>query len=155
MRDFNWYCDRAKAQAGVATDRALADLIGIQPPTVSQMRAGKSPPSPATMHRLAELAGVPDDQAALDLARWQAERDPAAAWMVASLERLFRHAAGSAAVLLLLLLIGTGDAKANITSTGKQVYSFNYTLCDKRMWRRVAKWLARLRSWSAPATVCC
>jgi transcriptional regulator with XRE-family HTH domain len=124
MRDFNWYCDAAKERNGFTSDAQLSREIGIQAATVSQMRAKKSPPSPAVMKKLASLAGVPDDMATLDLSRWKIERDPNAAWMVESIERLFRHA--TAPIILLALIGGVMPADATQQSRNGSVLSSVY-----------------------------
>lgn len=128
MHDLNWYLDTAKNRAGIASDAKLAQALGIAQPGVPKMRKGRHLPGARTMQRLAELARVPEEQAAADLALWHAERDPDARWMVENLERLFQRVSGTAAALALLFVLtnpGTADAATNgerISANSRMVY---------------------------------
>ena len=67
------YCDRAKAQSNIKSDRKLADALGITSPSLSQYRRKRAWPSDNTMVKLAELAGLDPKQGLLYLSTWRAE----------------------------------------------------------------------------------
>lgn len=74
-RTLPWYLDTAKARCEIATDRALADRIGVHQSQVVLYRKRHMTPSTTPMIRLAEAAGVPAEVALIDRALWIAETD--------------------------------------------------------------------------------
>lgn len=111
MRTFTDYLEQAKARAEIPSDNRLARRIGISSAALCQLKQGQSAPSARTLRELAHLAGIAEEEAALDLARWRAERE-GATWMVQHYERLFRHVVGGAATILMLLLLLPNSAYA-------------------------------------------
>lgn len=67
------YLDRARTNAGLPSDNALAKLVGIANPSLIQWRRGLAIPTPARMVKLAQLAGVSPEVALLHRASWQAD----------------------------------------------------------------------------------
>lgn len=93
------YLDLAKARHNLPSDRALADKLGKSASWIAWVRTKRTLPGDAAMMDLAELAGMPVDQALIDLAICKAatprERDT---WLVIR-QRLV------AAIILALLSI--------------------------------------------------
>jgi transcriptional regulator with XRE-family HTH domain len=67
------YLDRAKDAAGINSDRALSQALGVSHGSVSQIRTKRAWPSDELMIRLADLAGMDRGQALLDLNIWRSD----------------------------------------------------------------------------------
>ncbi len=76
MRDFSYYAEKAISRYGLAGQNALAAEIGINKSAMSQLATGRTLPSEATMIRLAELAGMPKEEALIDLNLWRSKGNP-------------------------------------------------------------------------------
>lgn len=73
MKNFNDYTEKAIKRYGLAGQNALASEIGVNKSALSQMNTGKILPSEATMIKLAELAGLPKEEALIDLNLWRSK----------------------------------------------------------------------------------
>ena len=73
MHNIDYYIDLAKEKTGVKSDIKLGKLLGFKTSAVSYWRTGRSWPSDTTMIKLADLAGIPKEQALLELAYWRSE----------------------------------------------------------------------------------
>lgn len=67
-RDINYYLDRAKKRSGIQTDKDLNRLLGYRSSMIAHMRSGRSFPTEDMMLLLADLSGVHEHVALLDLA---------------------------------------------------------------------------------------
>ena len=76
MRDFSYYAEKAIARYGLAGQNALAAEIGINKSAMSQLATGRTLPSEATMIKLADLAGLPKEEALIDLNLWRSKNNP-------------------------------------------------------------------------------
>lgn len=76
MKNFNDYTEKAIKRYGLAGQNALASEIGVNKSALSQMNTGKILPSEATMIKLAELAGLPKEEALIDLNLWRSKNNP-------------------------------------------------------------------------------
>ena len=76
MRDFTYYTEKAISRYGLAGQNALAAEIGINKSAMSQLATGRTLPSEATMIKLAELAGLPKEEALIDLNLWRSKNNP-------------------------------------------------------------------------------
>jgi transcriptional regulator with XRE-family HTH domain len=74
MCDFKKYAEKAKEKQGLRSDRALAKKIGITQASIQKLVIGETIPKDETMIKVAELAGVPMEQALVDLQIWRAEK---------------------------------------------------------------------------------
>lgn len=75
------YLDLARQRGGYPTDGRLCFALGMTSSSLSQLRNGKILPSDHTLLRVAEIAGIPAEQALMDLQRWRHPEGPArAAW---------------------------------------------------------------------------
>lgn len=155
MRSFNDYVEQAKDRAGIPSDNKLARRIGIASPSLCQLKQGQSVPSAKTLRELAGLAGIAEEEAALDLARWRAERE-GATWMVQHYERMFRHITGGAALILCLLLLLPSAAKASTSAEQiNRTVVANIHYATLAAARRLRKWLLRLRLALYTPHFCC
>lgn len=76
MKNFTDYADKAIVRYGLTGYNNLARELGINKASVSCLRAGKTLPSEETMIKLAELAGLPKEEALIDLNLWRSKNDP-------------------------------------------------------------------------------
>lgn len=66
------YLDAARIRRGIPSDSKLSVALGLAQPSVFAMRKRRILPSVRTMLKLADLAGIDQDVALLELAQWQA-----------------------------------------------------------------------------------
>jgi len=76
MRNFNDYAEKAIERFGLSGYNNLAREIGITKCVMSQFRHGKSTPSEETFLKIVELAGMPKEEALIDLNLWRSKNDP-------------------------------------------------------------------------------
>lgn len=98
MRNFNDYAERAIKRYGLAGNNALARELGVNKSSISQMSAGKIYPAEATMIKLAELAGMPKEEALIDLNLWRSKDKP-------ELQKIWQNLAKILGCLILFLSI--------------------------------------------------
>ena len=70
------YIDEAISRQKVKSLAALGRLLGVNRASVNFMYRDKMLPSEETMIRLAELAGLPKEEALIDLNIWRAKNNP-------------------------------------------------------------------------------
>ena len=75
MRTFNEYAEKAIERYGLTGYNNLARELNMNKATVSYFRSGKALPSEATMIKLAELAGLPKEEALIDLNLWRSKNN--------------------------------------------------------------------------------
>ncbi len=66
------YLDAAKERTGIKTDMELNFAIGFKGLVVSSLRSAKKLPSDDKMITIADMAGIPKEQALMDLNIWRA-----------------------------------------------------------------------------------
>lgn len=71
MPTIDEYIDEAKRVRGFRSDRELSNALGFKNNSVSHWRTKRAWPSDESMVTLAELAGMPPEQALLDLNFWR------------------------------------------------------------------------------------
>lgn len=74
--NFTDYAEKAIHRYGLTGYNNLARELGVNKATVSVFRAGKKLPSEETMIKLAELAGMPKEEALIDLNLWRSKKNP-------------------------------------------------------------------------------
>lgn len=74
--EFKDYAEKAIVRYGLAGNNALARELGVNKSSISQMTTGKIFPAEATMIKLAELAGMPKEEALIDLNLWRSKDKP-------------------------------------------------------------------------------
>ncbi len=77
MRNIDTYCDEAIKHNGLKSDSELARKLGFTSPAVSNFRTKRAWPSDQVMVRLADLAGIPAEEALLELKIWRNYDTPA------------------------------------------------------------------------------
>ncbi len=76
MRNFNDYAEKAIVRFNLTGYNNLARELNLNKATVSYFRSGKALPSEVTMIKLAELAGMPKEEALIDLNLWRSKNNP-------------------------------------------------------------------------------
>lgn len=74
--NFTDYAEKAINRYGLTGYNNLAREIGIKKSSMSALRAGKTCPTEENMIRLAELAGMPKEEALIDLNLWRSKDKP-------------------------------------------------------------------------------
>ncbi len=73
MRTVKDYISEAQKKQGIPSNNKLAHALGITPTALSAIYKSKNIPSDETMIKLAELAGIPEEEALVDLSIWRAQ----------------------------------------------------------------------------------
>lgn len=71
MRTIDNYIDKAREKTGATSDRNLAKILDIDNSSITHWRTKRSWPADDTISKLAELAGIPQDEALLELNAWR------------------------------------------------------------------------------------
>lgn len=100
MKNFEEYAEIAIKRCNLKSYNKLSKELGINQPCIVNMKAGKILPSSRTMVKLARLAGVPEEQALLDLATWANQDKPD----IADIYKRISKMIGCFAVIPLFLL---------------------------------------------------
>jgi len=74
--NFSDYTNKVIQRYGLRGQNAVARELGITTASMSKFMSGKIPPSEETMIKLAELAGMPKEEALIDLNLWRSKNDP-------------------------------------------------------------------------------
>ena len=120
MRNFNDYAEKAIARYGLSGYNNLAREIGITKCVMSQFRHGKSTPSEETFLKIVELAGLPKEEALIDLNLWRSKDKP-------ELQKIWQRLAKMIGLFLFLSLFNTENSIAytpntSITSSSTNIY---------------------------------
>lgn len=100
MKNFEEYAEIAIKRCKLNSYNQLAKALEIKQPSVVSFKTGKSLPSARTMVKLAKLAGVPEEQALIDLATWANQDKPD----IADIYKRISKMIGCFAVIPLFLL---------------------------------------------------
>lgn len=100
MKSFDEYTTRAINRYGLAGNNALARELGVNKSSISQMSAGKIYPAESTMIKLAELAGLPKEEALIDLNMWRSKDKP-------ELQKVWQRISKMIGCLLMILLLSS------------------------------------------------
>lgn len=76
MKSFTDYAEKAIKRYGLTGYNNLARELELNKATISFFRSGKALPSETTMIKLAELAGLPKEEALIDLNLWRSKDKP-------------------------------------------------------------------------------
>ena len=131
MRTINDYCQAAMIRQDIKSLRELGDKLGTSQTLPSQWKTGRAWPSDSTMKKLANLAGIREDIALLELAIWRTTEDARPIY-----EHILKAITkGAAAILVMVGLnaIPSGKADATETSNVTTTTSIHYaTFCYGR-----------------------
>lgn len=76
MKNFKDYMSLAINRQGLKSNNSLARELNINNAAMSALYNGKSLPADSTMIKLAELAGLPKEDALIDLNLWRSQKNP-------------------------------------------------------------------------------
>jgi hypothetical protein len=117
MRTIDIYCDEAIRINDLKSDAGLSRALNYKGNTVSNFRTKRTWPSEETMVKLANLAGIPAEEALLELAVWRTHDTIAGEVYTRVLARI-----AHAACLAFILLFSGQDAQANQPVMSDTVY---------------------------------
>lgn len=109
MHTIDQYLDAAINRHRFTSDRDLGRYLGLSSATINQYRTKRSWPSPATMTRIADLAGENIDIALIELNIWKEQDETARAVY----SRILNKLSGIAATVMLSAFIFPSVAKAS------------------------------------------
>jgi len=104
MKTIDDYCDLARKRHAIESDGKLAIALGINRSAISQWRTKRTWPSDSTMIRLAELAGIDETEAILELGAWKNFDTPA----YRPYETLLKIVQKTAAIIALVIMSNIG-----------------------------------------------
>lgn len=114
MRNFNDYAEKAIGRYGLTGYNNLAREIGIKKSSMSALRSGKACPTEENMIKLAELAGMPKEEALIDLNLWRSKDKP-------ELQKIWQRLAKMIGLFLFLSLFNVENATASTQNHLSQV----------------------------------
>ena len=76
MKKFNDYVTQALSNSSLKNRAELCRILGIKQSSLYTLEHGKTIPADTTMIKLAELAGMPKEEALIDLNLWRSKNDP-------------------------------------------------------------------------------
>lgn len=103
--NFTDYAEKAIHRYGLTGYNNLARELGLNKASVSFFRSGRALPSEETMIKLAELAGMPKEEALIDLNLWRSKNNP-------ELQKVWLRLSKLLGCLLILSVIDINDVKA-------------------------------------------
>ena len=128
MRTFEFYAEKAIARYGLTGYNNLARELGINKASVSYLRSGKNIPSDDTMIKLAELAGMPKEEALIDLNLWRSKDKP-------EVQKIWQRLSKMIGCLLMVfgfsVLAKSAQCQDFTTTIAAQSLDIKLTLCDK------------------------
>ena len=104
MKNFTDYAEKAIVRYNLTGYNNLAREIGITKASMSALRAGKTIPADSTMIKLAELAGLPKEEALIDLNLWRSKDKP-------ELQKVWQRLAKMIGAVALVAVTSTFSAK--------------------------------------------
>lgn len=130
MRTFEFYAEKAIARYGLTGYNNLARELGINKASVSYLRSGKNIPSDDTMIKLAELAGMPKEEALIDLNLWRSKDKP-------EVQKIWQRLSKMIGCLLMVfgfsILAKSAQCQDFTTTIAAQSLDIKLTLCDEFM----------------------
>lgn len=126
MRTFRDYVSEAQKKNGLHSNNELAKMLNITSGGLSSLYRGKSLPTDETIAKLAELAGIPIEEALIDAALWRST-DPKlkSVW-----ERMRNMIISLCIALFVITFAHSAFAKNNLKTTCYSGINTMYTLCD-------------------------
>lgn len=126
MRTFQDYVSEAQQKNDIHSLSKLAQMIGISKNSMSVMYKKQTLPGEATILKLAELAGIPPEEALIDLQIWKAKSPEAKSiW-----ERMRNMIISLCIALFVITYNHSAFAKNHLKTTSYSEINTIYTLCD-------------------------
>ena len=118
--NFTEYAEKAINRFGLTGYNHLAREIGVTKATVSHLKTGKALPSDETMIKLAELAGMPKEEALIDLNLWRSKNNP-------ELNKVWQRLSKMIGIAVLSCTISNTETNScniqhNITDSSNSIY---------------------------------
>ena len=113
MKTFNDYMNAAIKRQQLTSNNKLAQELGITSASISVLNQGKALPSEATMIRLAELAGLPKEEALIDLNLWRSKSNP-------EVQKIWQRLAKMIGILIFSLLFSSEKTIANSSASNAE-----------------------------------
>ena len=118
--NFKDYTDKAITRFGLRGQNAVAREIGITTASMSNLMSGKILPSDETMLKLAELAGMPKEEALIDLNLWRSKNNP-------ELNKVWQRLSKMIGIAVLSCTISNTETNScniqhNITDSSNSIY---------------------------------
>lgn len=131
MRTIKDYISEAQKKQGIPSNNKLAAAIGITNGGLSNLYKGKAIPTDETILKLAELAGIPEEEALIDVSIWRAA-DPKtkSIW-----ERMRNMIISLCIALFVITFAHSAFAKNNLKTTCYSGINTIYTLCDNLQYK--------------------
>lgn len=92
MKNFSEYANTAINRHGLRGNNALAKMLCITSAGMSHLNTGKTLPTESTMIKLAELAGLPKEEALIDLNLWRSAKNPELQTIWTRISKMIRYA---------------------------------------------------------------
>ena len=92
MKNFSEYANIAINRHGLRGNNALAKMLCITSAGMSHLNTGKTLPTESTMLKLAELAGLPKEEALIDLNLWRSAKNPEIQTVWLRLAKMIKYA---------------------------------------------------------------
>ena len=129
MKSFNDYMNAAIKRQQLASNNKLAQELGITSASISILNQGKALPSEATMIRLAELAGMPKEEALIDLNLWRSKNNP-------EVQKIWQRLAKMIGIIFAILIFSSFKANAcnltdKVVDTSKNITDGNIYYATK------------------------
>ncbi len=130
MRSFQDYVFEARKKKNIYSNNKLAKEIDIAGASLSVMMNNKTLPAEETLIKIADLAGIPREEALLDLSIWRAKSDD-----VKNTWEKIRELLKIAAMSLIIIIFFSTSASA--TELQQEVSTFDlknveeYILCQQ------------------------
>lgn len=140
------YMDAAKKRHGIPSDRQLAFRLGATAATSCQWRTKRNWPGESLMRKLAQLAGIDEELALLDLETWRSDEESGRIFQRIR-DRLVKLKEAAAAIFIgstigLSTLSAPHHANAEQYMINSTSVKQTYTLCDKWIWN-IGAWTGR------------
>ncbi len=118
MREFNDYMTLAIDRQKLKSNNHLARELNLTTGAISILHQGKSLPSEDTMIKLAELAGLPKEEALIDLNLWRSKNNP-------ELNKIWQRLAKMIGLLFFFYLFSPSNSNACNPQTSQTMLSDN------------------------------
>ena len=118
MKSFCDYADKAIVRYNLTGYSNLARELNLNKATLSYFRNGKALPSEQTMIKLAELAGLPKEEALIDLNLWRSKNNP-------ELNKIWQRLAKMIGLLFFFYLFSPSNSNACTPQTSQIMLSDN------------------------------
>lgn len=119
------YIDEAKQAIGIPSDMKFGKHLGLSMSIMSAYRTGRAFPSDEIMADIAKYAGVPIEQALMDLNIARTAKNPAVQSVYENMAKLLKRVAAAIMLSLLFLYSAAPAEAAQLVATGARGLTFH------------------------------